>query len=151
MIESRTLPEVHVAAAIFRRLSSPSSPTPSWHLLLCRRASTRAYFPGLWEGCGGRLQPPNETFGEAVRRHCLEELGLVVLPGYGASPYSFQGNAGVIPGVRIACLTNDDPKLIPERHSEFRWAPVWRLHEIDQADTIPGLLEQSRILGGWLP
>ena len=55
----------HVVAVILRRDDQ---------LLLCHRAPSRRWYPGVWDFAGGHVEP-GETPGAALRREVAEELG----------------------------------------------------------------------------
>ncbi len=46
--------------------------------LLIKRADDEDVFPGLWGIPGGTVEPTDNTLEDALRRECLEEIGITV-------------------------------------------------------------------------
>ena len=144
MTEPRPYPEVHVAGFAMRR----SFGIPQ--ILFCRRAESRRYFPGQWDGCGGRLQP-GLSFETAIWHHFHDEFGLYVRPLEHVVLYSFEGDGGVVPGVRFLCKLHpvgpQEPLLNPERHTEYRWVDRNNIVQFyKENEFIPGICAAAREL-----
>ena len=123
--------EVHVAGMCYRRLQG------TWFVLLQRRARDRELFPGLLEGCGGRLRP-RESFRDGVFRHFATELGVKVLVLSTHEFYEIPCSDGPIPGIRFLCLFETEVEkgtLVTESEWYLKDAVVGMVDE----DFIPGV------------
>lgn len=95
-------------------------------------AQQRAYPPstaGLWELPGGRVEP-GESDVDAVRRECVEELGVTVRVG---SPV---GPDVALPGdkvLRIYAAVLDPPEAKPHSHDHqaLRWLTIDQLDSVE--------------------
>lgn len=112
-------------------------------------AQQRAYPPstaGLWELPGGRVEP-GESDVDAVRRECVEELGVTVRVG---SPV---GPDVALPGDKLlriyaAVLDPPDAEPHPHDHQALRWLTVERLDSVEWLPADRILLPSLRALLG---
>jgi 8-oxo-dGTP diphosphatase len=95
-------------------------------------AQQRAYPPaaaGRWELPGGRVEP-GESDVDAVRRECMEELGVDVVVGDPAGPDVLLGNGMLL---RVYRAELSDPAAVPHAHDHqaLRWLTTGRLGSVD--------------------
>ena len=93
--------------------------------LLVRRSASRDFAPGEWETGSGRLEQ-GEGFLQALRRECLEELGLDVrIECILGVTHFYRGAAdpeNEMVGVSFGCSVGDASGLsLSDEHSEHRW------------------------------
>ena len=93
--------------------------------LLVRRSASRDFAPGEWETGSGRLEQ-GEGFLEALRRECMEELGLDVriecILGVTHFYRRVSEPANEMVGVSFGCSVGDASGLsLSDEHSEHRW------------------------------
>lgn len=95
-------------------------------------AQQRAYPPaaaGRWELPGGRVEA-DESDVDAVRRECVEELGVDVAVGEPLGPDVVLGN-GMLLRVYGAGLADPDAVPHPHDHQALRWLTTGRLGSVD--------------------
>ena len=95
-------------------------------------AQQRAYPPaaaGRWELPGGRVEP-GESDVDAVRRECVEELGVEVAVGGPVGPDVALAN-GMLLRVYRAELTDPGAVPHPHDHQALRWLTTGRLGSVD--------------------
>ena len=93
--------------------------------LLVRRSASRDFAPGEWETGSGRLEQ-GEGFLEALRRECMEELGLDVriecILGVTHFYRGVSEPANEMVGISFGCSVGDASGLsLSDEHSEHRW------------------------------
>jgi 8-oxo-dGTP diphosphatase len=93
--------------------------------LVVRRSDSRDFAPGEWETGSGRLEQ-GEGFLQALRRECLEELGLTVrIECILGVTHFYRGAAdpaNEMVGVSFGCSVDDASGLsLSDEHSEHRW------------------------------
>jgi 8-oxo-dGTP diphosphatase len=95
-------------------------------------AQQRAYpaaAAGRWELPGGRVEP-GESAVDAVRRECMEELGVDVTVGAAVGPDVVLGNGMLLRAYR-AELSRPDAVPHPHDHQALRWLTTGRLGSVD--------------------
>ncbi len=132
----RENPEVHIAGICINNKQE---------ILLSRRNSNRALYPGLYEGCGGQLKY-SEGFKEGVTRHYRTEMNISVsvLDIYTLYDINIP-NHPHIPGIVFLCQHIEG---IPEsaNHSETKWIPINELKIIPDNEFIPNLKNEIESL-----
>jgi len=113
-------------------------------VLLGKRATTRAYYPGVWDFPGGHVEV-GETSEQTLVRELGEELGIVpvrfeLLP---SDSLIFEGLR--LHGYWVKQWTGTPSNLQEDEHSEIAWI---RLSEVDKlklaSPMIPELLQAIR-------
>ena len=102
-------------------------------------AQQRAYPPevaGLWELPGGRVEP-GESERTALRRECVEELGVEIEVGARVGP-NVPLRAGLVLKVYAAELTDPEAEPKPLDHKGLRWL---RAAALDSVQWLPADLE----------
>jgi 8-oxo-dGTP pyrophosphatase MutT (NUDIX family) len=126
--------EVHVSFYCYR--VNGSRPP---EILLLKRSDNRQIAPGKWESGGGQVRD-NESFEAAAKRQLLEETGLCASHWRPMDCYEIAlGDGALIPGLSFSCRAYPgfDVKIDPREHSQYRWATLDDLFEVDFVD--PGM------------
>jgi 8-oxo-dGTP pyrophosphatase MutT (NUDIX family) len=117
-------------------------------IFVAKRKADRRIYPNLLEGCGGRLRY-GESFQQGVRRHYVEEAGLVVHVFTAHHRfYTVQDardtHAFSLPGVRFLCVRVDGPASAtpPPQHEWQRWLTLAEVRKLSAQLFIPGVREQ---------
>lgn len=97
--------------------------------LLAQQRAFPAEAAGLWELPGGRVEP-GESDAEAVRRECVEELGVDVVVGDRVGADVPLPN-GMVLHVYAATLRDAEAEPRAVEHRALRWLPAAELREID--------------------
>lgn len=97
--------------------------------LLAQQRAFPAEAAGLWELPGGRVEP-GESDAEAVRRECVEELGVDVVVGDRVGADVPLPN-GMVLRVYAATLRDAEAEPRAVEHRALRWLPAAELREID--------------------
>jgi 8-oxo-dGTP pyrophosphatase MutT (NUDIX family) len=100
-------------------------------VLLGHRHPSRRWYPDCWDLVGGHVEP-GELPREAVRRECLEELGVHVrdpqpIPMRVGDP-TFDMHAFV-----VTRWDGDPVNAAPEEHDDLRWFPLSGLADLKMA------------------
>lgn len=99
--------------------------------LLAHRHEGRRWYPNCWDLVGGHVEA-GETPEQALRRECLEEVGVVVdtlhpLPIAITRP-SLEAHAFVVTG-----WTGEPTNRAPEEHDDLRWFTAEQVEELELA------------------
>jgi 8-oxo-dGTP diphosphatase len=94
--------------------------------LLAQQRAFPAEVAGLWELPGGRVEP-GESDQEAVRRECVEELGIDVTPGEAIGPDVILPNGKLLRVYRAS--TDAEPVAL--EHKALRWLGVDELADVE--------------------
>jgi 8-oxo-dGTP diphosphatase len=94
--------------------------------LLAQQRAFPADVAGLWELPGGRVEP-GESDQEAVRRECVEELGIEVTPGEVIGPDVILPNGKLL---RVYQASTDGEPVAVE-HKALRWLGVRELAGVE--------------------
>jgi 8-oxo-dGTP diphosphatase len=116
----------HVVAVILRRDDQ---------LLLCHRAPSRRWYPGVWDFAGGHVEP-GETPGAALRREVAEELG-VTLDAVDGAPVLHQSRPQTALDLTVWTSRHwHGPvrNLQPHEHDEIAWFTAAELPALTFAD-----------------
>lgn len=94
-------------------------------VLVAQRAAP-AELAGRWEFPGGKVEP-GEQPAAALRRECLEELGLDVVVGARLGPSVHLDRGATL--VLFACTTGGEP--VAREHRALRWCRADELDDIE--------------------
>jgi 8-oxo-dGTP diphosphatase len=86
---------------------------------LAARRTGPAALAGRWEFPGGKVEP-GEDDAAALRRECLEELGVRIEVGEAIGPQYTAGGGALLVRTYLATLVEGEPAPI-EGHDELRW------------------------------
>lgn len=100
--------------------------------LLAQQRSYPAEVAGRWELPGGRVEH-GESEPDAVRRECVEELGMdVVVGGRVGDDVPLPG--GAVLRIFTAAPRAEHPRPRPREHRALRWLTVAELADVDWLD-----------------
>ena len=105
-------------------------------VLLVKRATSRAFYPGVWDIAGGHSED-GETAEQTLVRELGEELGIVpigyrrlaIFPVLGGSPVE------KLP-LHVYCVTHwsgTPSNLQSHEHSEIAWVPLTEVDKLEMA------------------
>jgi 8-oxo-dGTP diphosphatase len=94
-------------------------------VLLVHRHPDRRFYPNCWDLPGGHIEP-EESPEEAVRRECLEEIG-VNLRGVRPVPMSSSDPLLEVHAFLATSWEGAPSNLAPDEHDDLRW---FRPHEL---------------------
>lgn len=134
--------EVHVAGLCYK-----VSHKVGTVVLIARRSPDSTRFPGLLEGCGGRLAA-GETFKKGVRRHYNEkfDIEVEVLNAHEFYTIDATDDQPAIPGIRFLCRYEYGIATPGKDHTDVMWLSDYELGELPEASFVPGFQEQARRL-----
>lgn len=120
----------HVAVALLVR---------DGQLLLAHRRATRDAFPDRWALPGGHLEP-GESAEQAVRRECVEELGIEI---HDPRPFPMQVNGDVnMDAFVVTSWTGEPHHAAPAEHDQLGWFSADQISRLALAhpEALPDLL-----------
>lgn len=108
-------------------------------LFLCKRSNSKTLFPGQFEVPGGHIEF-GETLEEGLKREIREELGIEINLGeiFNAFAYlSYNNTAHSVEADYLATMKapNQEIKLNPEDHTEYKWVTQKEAQEILKDNT----------------
>lgn len=113
-------------------------------LLLGHRHPLRLNYPDCWDLVGGHVEP-GESPDDALRRECMEEIGVRV---QNPRPIEMACSDPAL-DMRVFLVTEwigEPANLAPEEHDDLRWFTPEQIPELVIADAaaLPGLLRVVR-------
>ena len=116
-------------------------------MVLAQQRAYPAADAGRWELPGGRVEPGEDDHA-AVRRECLEELGVTVRPGARLGP-DVPLRDGLVLRVYRAGLDAPGAEPTPREHRALRWLGAADLGDVDWLPADRALLPAvHRLLAG---
>lgn len=102
-------------------------------VLLAKRATTKKFFPGIFELPGGHVEY-GEEMEAGLRREVQEELGVAIEVGDVVGVFTYMNNIKLCQSIEVvyfARLTDPETNIVihPEDHSEWRWCSASELAE----------------------
>jgi 8-oxo-dGTP diphosphatase len=112
-------------------------------VLLGKRASARAFYPGVWDVFGGHIEE-HESPEDGLARELEEEIGLIPLAFTEVAVVEFEvaaaDGARARPSKRyeyhlfhVTRWTGTPRNRLVEEHSEIRWAPLDEVESLQLA------------------
>lgn len=103
-------------------------------MLLCKRAETKKFLPGVFEVPGGHIEF-GEDIVEGLQREIMEELGVEIVVGETVHAFTYLNEIKGAHAVEVLFLAEladveAEITLHPEDHSEFVWASLERAEEL---------------------
>lgn len=97
----------------------------------------RTYGNKGWSLPGGAVDP-GETIHEAIIRECKEELGLQIHDIY-LTGFYYHSNHNSQVGIFRCSIPQDEPIILSEEHSEYKWCDIPELSETQRIRAIDAL------------
>jgi 8-oxo-dGTP diphosphatase len=88
-------------------------------VLLVHRRPSRRWYPDCWDLVGGHVEP-DESPHQAVRRECLEELGVHVLQPRSV-PMTVRDPTLQMHAFLVVRWEGEPVNAAPEEHDDLRW------------------------------
>lgn len=109
-------------------------------LLLAHRHPQRRWYPNCWDLVGGHIEL-GESPEDAVRRECLEEIGVRVIDPR-PIPMRTEDPAIDMYGFLVTKWSGEPANLAPEEHDDLRWFSPDEVAGLVLADpaSMPGIL-----------
>lgn len=128
-------PQTHIAIALLVR---------DGRALLAHRHPGRRWYPDIWDLVGGHIEP-GETPEEAVRRECLEEIGVSV-GALHPLPLTLTSTTVQSHAFLVTEWTGEPANLTPDEHDDLAWFTPEQLEPLALADPsyLPQLVEAVR-------
>lgn len=105
-----------------------------WQMLLCKRAATKKFLPGVFEVPGGHIDF-GEDIVEGLQREIMEELEVEIVVKETVHAFTYLNEikgAHAVEVLFLAELADAGAEIAqhPEDHSEFVWASSERAEEL---------------------
>lgn len=97
-----------------------------------------------WGLPGGGVDP-GETIHEAVRRECLEEIGIEIQDPV-LTGFYYHRNVNVQAGIFKCSIPKDAEIKLSEEHSEYKWVPIEQLSEVQRIRVIDALTYDGKVV-----
>jgi 8-oxo-dGTP diphosphatase len=109
-------------------------------LLLVHRNPARRWYPDCWDLVGGHVDP-GESAHDAVRRECLEELGVHVQDAV-PIPMTISDPNLAVHAFLVTRWDGEPVNAAPEEHDDLRWFRPEELGDLKlaHAASLPSLL-----------
>ena len=117
-------------------------------VLLAHRHPARRWYPDCWDLVGGHVES-GELPHQAVRRECLEELGVQVHDAV-PIPMTFSDPALEMHAFPVTRWAGDPVNAAPEEHDDLRWFRPGDLAGLAMADpaSLSGIRSAVRLATG---
>lgn len=128
-------PQTHIAVALLVR---------DGRGLLAHRHPGRRWYPNVWDLVGGHVEP-GETPEQAVRRECVEEIGVTV-GALHPLPITLPSTTVRVHAFLVTEWTGDPANLAPDEHDDLAWFTPEQMANLALADAsyLPHLVEAIR-------
>lgn len=128
-------PLTHVAIALLVR---------DGRALLAHRHPGRRWYPDVWDLVGGHIEP-GETPEQAVRRECLEEIGVAV-GALHPLPITLTSTTVRVHAFLVTEWTGEPTNLAPDEHDDLAWFSPEQMEPLALAEPnyLPHLVEAMR-------
>lgn len=101
-------------------------------VLLVHRHPDRRFYPDCWDLPGGHIEP-EESPEEAVRRECLEEIG-VTLRHVVRVPMTSSDPSLEVHAFKAVSWEGEPTNVAPDEHDDLRWFRPHELSHLTLAD-----------------
>jgi 8-oxo-dGTP diphosphatase len=120
----------------------------SGRVLLVHRHPQREYYPDCWDLVGGHIEV-GETPEDAIRRECLEEIGVVIDD---PRPITMATSDPAIDlhAFLVTAWSGDPMNRAPDEHDDLRWYAASEVPHLTLADpaSLPGILRAAGRVSG---